>query len=113
VAAAAVHYVVAVLLEGVAHMNPAWANVTGFCVAFPVSYVGHYTLSFATQHKQHVQALPKFLLVAILGFVINQTLVLLCLRLTLLPFWLVLGLVMVIVAMMTYLLSKYWAFVSA
>ncbi len=108
--AALVHYLVAVVLEGVYDIQPAWSNLLGFCFAFPVSYVGHRTFSFPDQTKSHRHAFPRFLLVAILGFFANQSLLLLGLHFTLLPFWLVLAVVMLLVAVSTYLLSKYWAF---
>lgn len=109
-AAAVAHYVIAVTLEGLLQMNPAWANVMGFFFAFPVSYIGHHKFSFANHLKTHQHALPKFMLVAVFGFLANQTMVLLCLRFTALPFWLVLAVVMLLVAICTYLLSKHWAF---
>lgn len=105
-----VHYLVAVVLEGVYDIQPAWSNLLGFCFAFPVSYVGHRTFSFPDQTKSHRHAFPRFLLVAILGFFANQSLLLLGLHFTALPFWLVLAVVMLLVAVSTYLLSKYWAF---
>lgn len=108
--AALVHYIVAVTLEGGFDVTPAWSNILGFCAAFPVSYVGHRNFTFKDQSKPHHQAFPRFLLVAILGFLANQSLVLLTLHFTMLPFWLVLALVMLLVAVSTYVLSKYWAF---
>lgn len=108
--AALVHYVVAVGLEGYLQIVPAWANIWGFVCAFPVSYIGHRTWSFPESNKAHQHTLPRFLSVAVLGFLANQTLVLLSLRYTTLPFWLVLAVVMVVVAVSTYLFSRFWAF---
>lgn len=108
--AAAVHYVVAVTLEAGTSASPAWANVSGFLVAFPVSYIGHRKFSFSTQKTLHKQAFPKFLMVAVGGFIANQFLLLTVIQLSALPFWLVLAVVMVVVAASTYLLSRYWAF---
>jgi putative flippase GtrA len=108
IAAAGVHYLVAIVAE---YFYPAaCANVLGFLCAFPVSYIGHRKLSFAQQKSAHRQAFPRFFAIACTGFAINQSLVLSGLHFTHLPFWLVLGLVMVIVAVSTYLLSRYWAF---
>ncbi|OYY90704.1 MAG: polysaccharide synthesis protein GtrA [Methylophilaceae bacterium 17-44-8] len=108
--AALVHYAMAVTLEGMYSVRPAWSNIIGFCAAFPVSYLGHRHFSFSGQSSSHQQALPRFLAVAILGFLANQTLVLLGLHFTALPFWSLLALVMIVVAIGTYLLSKHWAF---
>lgn len=108
--AALVHYIVAVTLEGGFDVKPAWSNLLGFCFAFPVSYVGHRNFTFPDQTKPHRQAFPRFFLVAILGFLANQSLVLLALHFTMLPFWLVLAIVMLLVAISTYMLSKHWAF---
>lgn len=108
--AALTHYVTAVAFEHSALLSASQANIAGFMVAFPVSYFGHRKLSFAGQNASHFQSLPRFLSVAVLGFLANQTLVLNALKYTKLPFWLALGLVMIVVAVSTYLLSKFWAF---
>jgi putative flippase GtrA len=108
--AALTHYIVAVGLEHSAFLTASHANVAGFVTAFPVSYFGHHKYSFAGNDSSHRHALPRFLSVAILGFLANQTLVLNALQYTKLPFWFVLGVVMVLVAASTYLLSKFWAF---
>lgn len=111
-AAALDHYVVALIANHVMHLSPAWANVTGFCCAFPVSYFGHRHLTFPDQTKTHLQAFPRFMAVALLGFFANQSLLLFILQFTIVPFWLALAIVMIIVAVCTYLLSRHWAFTS-
>lgn len=109
-AAAGVHYLAAVLMEGVLGIAPASANLLAFILAVPVSYIGHQNLSFAGNGSSHKQALPRFLLIACTGFAANQIMLLSLLHFTPLPFWLALGLVMGIVAVSTYLLSRHWAF---
>ena len=111
-AAALVHYVTAVSLEGTHVFSPSYANIAGFLLAFPVSYLGHRNLSFNTSTQAHRQSLPRFFMIALCGFCANQALTLAGLHLTPLPFWFVLGSVMVIVAVSTYILSRYWAFKS-
>jgi len=108
--AALTHYIVAVSFEISELLTASHANIAGFIAAFPVSYFGHRKFSFSGQDASHSQALPRFLSVAVLGILVNQTLVLNALQFTKLPFWLVLGIVMVLVAVSTYLLSKFWAF---
>ncbi|MDP1767048.1 MAG: GtrA family protein [Methylotenera sp.] len=110
ITAAAVHYIIAVGLEWSHLLPPAQANIIGFLIAFPVSYFGHRKLSFSSQSATHKQAFPRFLAVAVAGFIANQSLVIGALQFTQLPFWLVLGFVMVVIAISTYLLSRYWAF---
>ena len=107
--AAAVHYVAALLAHAYG-LQPAGANWIGFLCAFPVSYLGHRHWSFRGTQASHVAAFFKFLAVALLGFLGNQVLLWLALTYTLLPFWLALGIVMVIVAVSTWLLSRFWAF---
>src|SRR5450830_1351981 len=108
--AALVHYCVAVSLEGFMHISPAYSNIAGFVLAFPVSYFGHSKLSFANHQSSHQEALPKFFAVALAGFIANQTLVLGLMHLFKLPFWLILGVVMVIIAITSYLMSRFCAF---
>lgn len=108
--AALVHYLSAVTLESLLGFSPGWANFLAFLLAFPISYIGHRYLSFAGNHASHQHTLPRFLLVACSGFAANQLLLLSLLTFTPLPFWLALGLVMVIVALATYLSSRHWAF---
>ncbi len=108
--AALTHYIIAVSLECSGTLIASSANIAGFIVAFPVSYFGHRKFSFADQDSNHWQSLPRFMSVALLGFLANQTLVLSAIQYTKLPFWFSLGVVMVFVAMSTYLLSKFWAF---
>ena len=111
--AAVTHYLVAVGLTHIINQHPAWCNLLGFMFAFPVSYIGHRKFSFPNQNASNRQALPRFLSVALTGFIANQGLVVLGLRYTSLPFWILLGIVMVVVALSTYLLSRYWAFKSS
>ena len=113
VIAGLVHYSIAVCLEALLSIDPVWANTCGFLMAFPVSYMGHRKFSFAWQETTHKQAFPRFFLVACLGFLENQFLLLLGLKLFSWPFWIVLLIVMGFVAVSTYLISRFWAFKSA
>jgi len=109
--AALVHYCVAMIAYyWVGGFNASNSNWLGFIGAFPVSYIGHRVWTFNTTAQRHRWALIKFFAVALMSFQANQLLVWIGLLFTPLPFWLVLGLVMLIVAVMTYLLSKWWVF---
>lgn len=105
-----VHYVVALALHGLAHATPGVANVAGFMSAFPVSYYGHRTLSFAATTVPHRHALPRLFTVSALSFLINQAFLLSLLAWTPLPLWIALAIVLVAVALLTYALSRSWVF---
>jgi putative flippase GtrA len=108
--AAGVHYLVALLLNGVMAVEPGWANPLAFACAFPVSYVGHRLLSFPDSRAPHGQALPRFAAIALSSFLGNQALMLGLVNGLGWPFWLALGVALVAVAVSTYLLGRYWAF---
>jgi putative flippase GtrA len=109
-AAAATHYVVALATYSALGWSSGFANVTGYATAVPVSYYGHRFWTFDTTREPQAATLLRFLPVAALSFAANQTLLLLGVRWLPLPFWLVLGLVLVVVAVSTYLVSRWWVF---
>lgn len=104
------HYVVALSLHGFARLTPGFANLAGFLAAFPLSYLGHRTLSFAASAIPHTHALPRLFVVSALAFGVNQVLLLSLLAWTRLPLWIALAVVLIIVAFMTYVLSRGWVF---
>lgn len=108
--AAATHYVVALGVDWATGIAPAWSNLIGFLCAFPVSYLGHRNLSFAGTRAPHRTALPKLMAVSGTAFVGNQIMLAALLEYTPLPLWLALGIVLVFVALSTWLLGRYWAF---
>lgn len=112
--AAAVHYWVVIGLVELAHIAPLHANVGGFIVAFWVSYFGHRHWTFSDAVASHADgehpSFLRFLAVAVLGFCMNQLLFYLLLRYVGLPYYVALALVVFTVAVMTYVLSRLWAF---
>jgi putative flippase GtrA len=111
-AAAAVHFLVVLVLVQGLHWLPLLANIAAFVVAFQVSYCGHHFWTFAHDTRSHQQSLPRFLLVAIGSFCLNEFLYFLLLHYAPFPYWLSLGMVLVSVAVITFLLGKFWAFAS-
>lgn len=110
--ATAVHYTLALCVNEFASLSAPIANATGFLCAFPVSYLGHRRFSFAGTAAAHRTALPRLFAVACAGFAANQGLLLMLLRLTPLPLWIALGIVLLAVAAATYLLGRWWAFAA-
>lgn len=109
--AALTHYLVAAACIHSGLTSPAWANPVGFGVAFWVSYFGHYHFSFADADRSgHRQALPRFLLTALAGFVTNHLVYLGLLHFTPWSPYVDLFIALVLVAAMTFVLSRHWAF---
>src|ERR1700693_1703299 len=90
--AAAVHYWVVIGLVGFGHIVPLRANFGGFATAFWVSYLGHrhwtFSDSVATHDVGKNSSFLRFLLVAVLGFCMNQLLFYLLLRYLAWPYYL-------------------------
>ncbi|MCB5363514.1 GtrA family protein [Pusillimonas sp. CC-YST705] len=108
--AAATHWAVAVLCVELLGLAPLLANVAGWLVAFNVSLFGHYHLTFKHQHAPWKQAALRFFGVALLGFILNELAYALLLHTTGLRYDVALAVVLVGVAALTFLLSRFWAF---
>lgn len=107
--AALVHLLVVVGLVEALALAPLRANAGGFLVAFGVSYAGHRHVTFACTACPHRHGLPRFFIVAVTGFLVNELLFAACLRQGL-PYPLALAGVLLLVAALTFVLSRYWAF---
>lgn len=109
-AAAATHLAVVGGLVSLTGMAPLAANVLAFLVAFVVSYNGHALLTFARVPVRGWAVAARFFAVACLSFALNELLYAVAL------YWLhwnylwSLAAVLVLVAVATFLLSKFWAF---
>ena len=89
---------------------PEIANVAGFLVAFFVSFVGHRRLSFQDAGTSVMQSFVRFAATAVAGFVTNETVFILLFRLLGLPTWVALISGIVVSAVQTFVLSRFWAF---
>lgn len=112
-AAAATHLAVVALLVQAFGMPPLAANVLAFLVAFGVSYNGHAWLTFSAVQARGWAVAARFFAVACLSFVVNEALYWVCLHwLHWHYFWSLFG-VLLLVAVGTFGLSKFWAFRAA
>lgn len=109
-AAAATHWLVAIACVSLGGLAPLLANVVGWLVAFLVSFAGHYHLTFRAQHAPLWQAARRFFMVSALGFGVNEAAYAMLLHYTSLPYDLLLAMVLVGVAGMTFILGRWWAF---
>ncbi len=106
-----VHFGVVVALVSLGLAAPLAANVVAWGVAFMVSFVGHWRLSFASQRAPARRASARFFLVSAAAFALNQLAYWLLLR----AGWnygVALAVVLAAVALATYLVSRHWAFAA-
>lgn len=108
--AAATHLAVVGLLVSLSGMPPLWANVLAFLVAFVVSYNGHALLTFSAAQARGWPVVAKFFAVASLSFVANEALYFIALNWLHWHYFWSLAAVLVLVAIGTFVMSKFWAF---
>jgi putative flippase GtrA len=106
--AASVHFAIVSLIvpRGV---PPLAANVAGFGGAFGVSFTGHNFWSFPSAGREKRRAAARFFVVACSSFALNEALYFAVLS-TGLDYRIALLIVLGTVALVTLLLSRYWAF---
>ncbi|MBX9915218.1 MAG: GtrA family protein [Pseudomonadaceae bacterium] len=109
ISALLVHFLLVLLLVPLG-LPPLLANVLAYLLAFQVSYWGHRLKTFDAAHLPHSQTLPRFFAVASLSFLLNEGLYYLLLRFTPLDYRLALLIVLFCVALVTFVLSRLWAF---
>src|SRR5690606_37805410 len=108
--ASVTHWAVAVLCVEHLGLAPLLANVAGWLVAFHVSLFGHYHLTFKHQRAPWKRAAARFFGVALLAFALNELAYAILLHTTALPYELALAMVLLGVAVLTFVLSRFWAF---
>jgi putative flippase GtrA len=110
--AALTHLGVVYLCVQFGHLAPLAANLIGWLVAFCVSFSGHFFVTFAQFSASIGQAARRFFLVSLLGFGINEIAYALALSWSKQHYLIILVVVLVFVAALTYVLSLRWAFFS-
>ena len=109
-AAAATHWLVVVATVSALGTPPLMANVAGWLVAFVVSFAGHYTLTFRHQKAPLLLALRRFFMVSAAGFAINEVAYAWLLHATRIRYDILLALILLGIAVMTFILGRFWAF---
>ena len=108
--AAATHWLIAVLAVATLGLEPLVANVLGWLVAFGVSFAGHYQLTFRRQRGPWAKAAWRFFIVSALGFGVNELAYAFLLSATTLRYDVLLALILIAVAVVTFILGRFWAF---
>jgi len=113
-AAATTHWLIAVTCVEQLALHPLVANVAGWLTALTVSFAGHFRLTFRDHTRHQVGALwPaawRFFLVSAGGFLINESAYAFLLHATTIPYDVLLFALLLGVAVLTFVLSRYWAF---
>ncbi len=109
-AAAATHLLAMAFWVALVGMAPLAANGLAFLLAFWVSYWGHARLTFAPTGARGARTVLRYFLVAGLSFAANELLYALALRWLPWHYLASLLLVLLLVAVGTFALSKLWAF---
>jgi len=109
-AAAATHWAVAVACVAAGGLDPLLANVVGWLTAFCVSFAGHYRLTFRHQHAPLPRAARRFFAVSALGFAVNEAAYALLLHTTGIRYDVLLALILIGIAVLTFILGRCWAF---
>lgn len=89
---------------------PFLANAAAFSVAFVVSFIGHLGFSFSDQDAVIMSAAWRFGLTALAGFSANEAFLMMLLRHAALPGTVAICLSTASAAILTFALSKLWAF---
>jgi len=92
------------------NVKPLLANILAFILAFQVSYFGHKHWTFKRSDLSHAKSMPKFFIVALGSFILNESLYTVLLNLFHLQYIVALILVLMIVPIVTFTFSKTWAF---
>ncbi|HEU0230836.1 MAG TPA: GtrA family protein [Burkholderiaceae bacterium] len=111
-AAAATHWLVVVAVVSLASLAPLAANVIGWLVAFGVSFSGHYQLTFRHLRAPVLRAARRFFLVSALGFCVNEASYAWLLRATTIRYDVLLAIILIAIAGLTFILGRFWAFRS-
>jgi len=109
-AAAATHWLVAVSCVRGLDLQPLWANVAGWAVAFVVSFSGHFLLTFRHQAGAWHEAARRFFFVSAGGFAINEASYAWLLHHTEVRYDILLAAILIGIAVLTFLVSRLWVF---
>jgi putative flippase GtrA len=108
--AAAVHFLVVLILVELFFSHPLIANIIAFCLAFCVSFSGQRWFTFSNTNKSIKQSLLPYLLISVTSFVCNEILLSIGIYIFKIPYQIALIFVLILVAIGTYFSSKNWAF---
>ncbi len=104
-----VHAIIGIALVRIQILEPFFANIFAFSVAFWVSCFGHYRFTFKSNNSQKTASV-RFFMTAMLGLLLSQASVYVFVYLIGISYELSLVIAFILVSINTYLISKYWVF---
>jgi putative flippase GtrA len=111
--AAMVNLSIVIFIVQCGWLQPLYANVIAFFIAFQVSYFGHRYWTFSKTIAAHKSAIPKLLLVSGSNFIANEGLFYFFLNVMKIPYPLALLIVLATLPVVTFTLGKLWIFREA
>jgi putative flippase GtrA len=108
--ASIVNFIIVWILVHFDVLRPLVANIFAFLIAFNVSYFGHRFLTFSTTSTSHKKASIQFLGNAVIGLILNEATYYVLLHILHIQYLLALFITMAIVAVYTFLISKFFIF---
>ncbi|MED7819906.1 MULTISPECIES: GtrA family protein [unclassified Francisella] len=108
--AAATNFIIVWILVEANVFKPLVANFFAFLIAFNVSYFGHRFLTFSTTTKSHKKAASQFFINVMIGLVLNELIYYILLHLLKIQYLLALFITMGLVAIYTFIVSKFLIF---
>lgn len=109
--ATATHFIIALLLIGM-DVHPLWANAWAFLIAFQISFFGHRGFTFRNNDLPLVTSASRFAITALCGFGLSEGLLAALLAWTSLSDPLALFAALGTVAVLTFLMGRFWAFAA-
>jgi putative flippase GtrA len=109
VLATLIHVAIGLALAEGAGMPAFWANFAAFGAAVIVSYFGNLAWTFGLRNEGFAR-LPRFLVIALAGLLLNQGTVFAAVGLLGWSYRVALALVVMVVPLLTFTLSRRWAF---
>jgi putative flippase GtrA len=110
-----VHVLMFVTMIEILALRPLLSNLLAFSVAVSVSFAGHFHWTFrpdSVEHRGRPKSAPlmKFFLAAFLGLVLNSMAIYFLIDMFSLPYVYALVVMIFVVPIIVFLISKHWAF---
>jgi putative flippase GtrA len=108
--AAAVHFLSVILFVELLAIPALIANIFAFLIAFCFSFSGQRFLTFSSSNQTFFYSLKRYFLVSVCSFIFNELFFYIAVYLLNIPYYIALPIIVLLVAIGTFVVSKRWAF---